>query len=120
MAQEGLCELLRGVTREPAHGFALTIGAGGVITEVIQDTVSLLVPSETSAVDQALNQLNCAPILKGYRGKPPVDRAALLQAIDALQSYVLQNADVLCEVEINPLICAADGVVAVDALIRKG
>lgn len=120
MAQDGLCELLLGVTRDPAHGFVLTIGAGGVFTEVMQDTVSMLVPSETSEVDQALNQLKCAPILRGYRGKPPVDYAALLQAIEALQTYVLQNADVLCEVEINPLICTADGVVAVDALIRKG
>jgi succinyl-CoA synthetase beta subunit len=119
MADNAVTELLIGVTRDPAHGFVLTIGAGGVLTEVLRDTVSLLVPSSPSHVKQALNRLNCAPLLQGYRGKSAADLDAAVAAVDAVQAYVLANAETLTEVEINPLICTANGAVAVDALIRK-
>ena len=60
-----------------------------------------------------------APLLYGHRGKPCVNLDAILDAIDAVQSYVLANKDSLEEVEINPLICTVKTAVAVDALIRK-
>lgn len=119
MADGAVAELLIGVTRDPAHGFVLTIGAGGVLTEVLRDTVSLLVPSSKDQTKAALNRLKCAPLLQGYRGKPAADLDAILAAVDAVQAYVLANANSLAEVEINPLICTANGAVAVDALIRK-
>ena len=119
MAADGVAELLIGVTRDPAHGFVLTLGAGGVLTEILRDTVSLLVPSDRNATRTALGKLACAPLLAGYRGKPAADLDAILDAIDAVQSYVIANADTVSEVEINPLICTATGAVAVDALIRK-
>lgn len=119
MADGAVAELLIGVTRDPAHGFVLTIGAGGVLTEVLRDTVSLLVPSSKDQTKAALNRLKCAPLLQGYRGKPAADLDAILATVDAVQAYVLANANSLAEVEINPLICTANGAVAVDALIRK-
>lgn len=119
MAVAGVAELLVGVTRDPAHGFVLTLGAGGVLTEILRDTVSLLIPSSRDAVQQALGKLNCAPMLAGYRGKPAADFEAILDAVEAVQAYVIANASHVSEVEINPLICTPDGAVAVDALIRK-
>lgn len=97
----------------------LTLGAGGVLTELLRDTVSLLVPSPPEQVEQALRQLGCAPLLAGYRGKPAAQMAAILRAVMAVQSYVIANADTVTEVEINPLICTPDRAIAVDALIRK-
>ena len=114
-----MAELLVGVVRDPAHGYVLTLGAGGVLTELLRDTVSLLVPSGPEAVRAALARLNCAPLLRGYRGRPGADIDAICRAVDAVQSYVIANADTVGEVEINPLICAPDRAVAVDALIRK-
>ena len=61
--------MLVGVVRDPAHGFVLTIGAGGVMTEILQDTVSLLVPSSETVVKQSLTQLRIHPLLIGFRGK---------------------------------------------------
>lgn len=119
MVTGGVAELLVGVTRDPAHGFVLTLGAGGVLTELLLDTVSLLVPSRPEAIRAALARLRCAPLLAGYRGKPAADIDAILAAVAAVQAYVLANADSVSEVEINPLICAPDRAVAVDALIRK-
>lgn len=114
-----VAELLVGVTRDPAHGFVLTLGAGGVMTELLRDTVSLLVPSSREAVKQALFKLKCAPLLSGFRGKPPAEIESILDAVDAIQAYVTATADAVTEVEINPLICTPERAVAADALIRR-
>jgi acetyl-CoA synthetase len=119
MVSDGVAELLIGVVQDPAHGFVLTLGAGGVLTEVMQDTISLLIPCLPAQVYSALQRLKCAPLLSGYRGKPAADMAAILEAVAAVQAYVLANAETVVEVEINPLICTPDRAVAVDALIRK-
>ncbi len=119
MQTGGVAELLIGVTLDPAHGYVLTLGAGGVRTELLRDTVSLLVPSPPEQVERALRQLKCAPLLSGYRGRPAADMRAILDAAMAVQAYVVANAAQVTEVEINPLICTPDGAVAVDALIRK-
>jgi acetyl-CoA synthetase len=114
-----VAELLVGAVRDPAHGFVLTLGAGGVLTEVLRDTASLLVPSSADDIRNALGKLKIAPLLAGYRGQPAADMDAIVAAVEAVQAYVMQNADTLGEVEINPLLCAPDKAVAVDALIRK-
>lgn len=119
MAQGGLVELLIGVTRDAAHGYVLTLGAGGVLTEILQDTVSILIPSTREAMRHAILRLACAPLLTGYRGKPPANIDVVLDTVQAVQNYVIANVATVEEVEINPLICTADGAVAVDALIRK-
>ena len=114
-----LVEVLVGVTRDPAHGFVLTLGAGGTMTDVLRDRASLLIPATRTEVTARLKDLNIAPLLEGFRGNPPVDLDALLAAIDAVQAYVLANAERVEEVEINPLICTQDNAIAADALIRK-
>ena len=119
MVTGGVAELLIGVTCDPAHGFVLTIGAGGVLTEMLRDTVSLLVPSRRAQIRAALLRLRMAPLLDGYRGAPGADIEAVLDAVEAIQSYVIANAGSLSEVEVNPLICTPTRAVAVDALIRK-
>jgi succinyl-CoA synthetase beta subunit len=108
-----------GVTRDDAHGFVLTLGAGGVLTEILRDTVSLLLPVQPADIKSVLTTLNCAPLLTGYRGRPAASIAAIIKAVLAVQSYVLANAQTVSEVEINPLLCTPDRAVAVDALIRK-
>lgn len=116
----GVAELLLGVVRDPAHGFVLTLGAGGTLTEILQDTVSLILPVTEDEVLRALDSLRIAPALAGYRGKPGTDRAAIARAVLAVQDYVGAERDRLEEIEINPLICTPERAVAADALIRKG
>lgn len=118
MVVDGVAELLVGVIRDPAHGFVLTLGAGGVLTEIVADTVSLLVPSDVLAVKQALTRLKSAPLLTGYRGRPTAEIDSIVDAVMAVQAYVIAHADVISEVEINPLICTPTRAVAADALIR--
>lgn len=119
MVEDGIAELLIGVTRDPAHGFVLTLGAGGVLTEILQDTESLIVPVARESIEGAFDRLKLAPVLRGYRGKSAANMAALVDAVMAVQRYLVDHADSLDEIEINPLMVTADRAVAVDALIRK-
>jgi hypothetical protein len=62
-----------------------------------------------------------AALLDGYRGKPPGDVAALIDAILAIGRYASANRDTLAELDVNPIIVRprGSGAVAVDVLIRK-
>lgn len=120
MVTGGIAEFLIGVVRDPAHGFVLTLAAGGTMTEILQDSASLLLPTTPDEITGALGSLRLAPLLRGYRGQPPANMQAIVDAVLAVQAYVTANATRLDEVEINPLICTADRAVAADALIRIG
>ncbi|WP_299850202.1 acetate--CoA ligase family protein [uncultured Roseovarius sp.] len=115
-----VAELLIGVVRDPAHGFVLTLAAGGTLTEILQDSTSLLLPTTEDEISNALDRLRIAPLLAGYRGKPGASRAAIITSVLAVQAYVSAHAKCLDEVEINPLICTPTRAVAADALIRIG
>jgi acetyl-CoA synthetase len=119
MVQGAVAELLVGVLRDPAHGFVLTVGAGGVLAELWQDTASVLVPASAQAVEGTLRSLRIWPLVEGYRGKPAADLDAILAAIMGVQEYVIANAAHVSEVEVNPLMCTPDAAIAVDALLRQ-
>ncbi|MEL6959031.1 MAG: acetate--CoA ligase family protein, partial [Pseudomonadota bacterium] len=119
MVTESVAELLVGVIKDSAHGFILTIGAGGTLTEILDDKQSSLIPATEDQVKQALTRLKMAPILSGYRNKPAVDREAIVRTIMAIQDFVLAHVAALEELEVNPLICTPTNAIAADALIRK-
>lgn len=112
-------ELLIGVINDPAHGFVLTLGAGGTLTEILQDTVSLLIPATDTEVETALNSLRIAPLLHGYRAGPAADMPSILRAIRAVQDFTVAHRGDLQEIEINPLLCTPDTAIAADALLRR-
>ncbi len=113
-----IAELLVGVVLDPAHGYVLTLGAGGVLTELLKDTVSLTVPASAEEIETALKSLKIGPMLTGYRGGLACDMQAVVRAVLSVQSYVASAA--VEEVEINPLLCGKDFAIAADALIRCG
>ena len=112
-------ELLIGVVKDPAHGFVMTLAAGGTLTELMEDSASFLLPASDHMIKDALGQLRTGKLLDGYRGAPAANRPALMKAIRSVQAYVLANADGLEEIEINPLLCTPDDAVAADALMRR-
>lgn len=119
MIRGTLAELLIGVTRDPAHGWLLTLAAGGTLTELLRDSTTLLLPVTPVDIEAALQRLKIWPLLQGWRGAPPADLAAIIAQVLAVQDYVRAHPD-LYEVEMNPLLCLADRAIAADALIRKG
>jgi len=119
MITDPIAELIVGVVKDPAHGFVITIGAGGIFAEVLQDTASLMIPTDRTMIKQSLTRLKVTRMLDGYRNRPKGNIDAVLDAIDAIQAYILANLDTIGEVEVNPLIVTQTRAVAADALIRK-
>jgi acyl-CoA synthetase (NDP forming) len=113
-----LAELIIGVTRDPQFGLSLTIGAGGILVELLRDAVTLLLPASRAQIVEALHALRCFKLLDGYRGKPKADIDAVVDAIEAIVAYAEAHRETLQELDVNPLMVLPSGAVAVDALIR--
>ena len=111
-------ELLIGIILDPAHGYVLTLAAGGTMTEILNDSASVILPVTGQQVLDALARLRIAPLLDGYRGAAPVNKDAIVDAVLAVQSYV--RAETPFEIEINPLMSGPDRAIAADALITTG
>ncbi|GAC1537320.1 MAG: acetate--CoA ligase family protein [Acidimicrobiales bacterium] len=122
MVPSGL-ELIVGVVRA-TDGFPplLTVGMGGVTTEIYRDVVSAFAPVGRNEAVAMLGRLQAWPLLDGFRGAPPVDVDAAADAVVALSWAAVALGDAVAEMEINPLIVApaGAGAVAVDVLVRTG
>lgn len=116
---QGGVEILAGVTRDPVFGWMLTVGLGGVWTELMKDVQHRLLPVDAAGAESMLRGLKGFKLLDGYRGAPKADVAAAARVIAALCDAVLAGGDRLREVEINPLLVMPEGqgAIAVDALV---
>ena len=115
----GGVEILAGVTRDPVFGWMLTVGLGGVWTELMKDAKHRLLPVDAAGAEEMLRGLKGFGLLDGYRSAPRADVKAAARAIAALGDAVLAGGNKLREVEINPLLVMPEGrgAVAVDALV---
>ena len=118
MASNVVAEVIVGVQRDAQFGLSLTVGAGGVLVELLQDARTLLLPVQRHEVQAALEALKMALLLRGFRGRPAGDMAALVDAVMAVADYAQANAHRLLELDVNPVLVMPQGVLAVDALIR--
>jgi acetyl-CoA synthetase len=120
MCTDGVAEVLIGIITDAQFGQVLVLGAGGVLTELMADSVSLLPPWTRESIAAGLERLRSYKLLTGYRGKPAADIEALLDAVACVARYAEANVSRLSELDVNPLIVrpAGRGAVAVDALIR--
>lgn len=107
-------ELLVGVRRDASFGTVLTVGAGGTAVEVLNDVSVRVLPVDSGEIREMLDELRIAPLLKGHRGRPPVDLEGLVRLISALASAAGAVPD-LEELELNPVFVSPEAVVAVDA-----
>jgi acetyl-CoA synthetase len=112
-----VAELLVGVEHDPQFGLALVIGAGGELVELIDDTATLLLPTDRAAVAEAVESLKVCRLLAGYRGRPKGDMAAVIQAVLAIAGFAQEHRHELLELDVNPLLVLPEGVVAADALL---
>jgi acetyl-CoA synthetase len=114
-----VAEIIVGVARDEQFGSYLLVGGGGILVEMMKDSVSLLLPTTRERVLHILGQLKCAPLLNGFRGAPPADLNAAADVILAVAGMVENDPSSIIELDINPLMLLAEGqgVVAADALI---
>jgi acetate---CoA ligase (ADP-forming) len=113
----GGVELLLGLTRDASFGWMLLIGFGGVLVELLADRQALLLPASAAEVRAALERLRGAALLRGLRGRPPVDLDAVVAAALALAALAEDLGAALEAVDVNPLIALPQGCLAVDALV---
>ncbi len=120
MVTDAVAEILVGITVDAHFGQMLVLGAGGILTELLRDSVTLLPPFTEESVTAALRRLRVWQLLQGFRGRPPGDVPALVAAILACTRYAAANLERLTELDLNPVIVRPQGrgAVAVDALIR--
>jgi acetyl-CoA synthetase len=120
MVLDGVAEVLIGMSVDPQFGQILVLGSGGVLTELLRDSVTLLPPFTPTDIERALMELTVGFVLRGYRGRPAGDIAALVETALACSRYAEANLEQLIELDMNPVIVRpqGQGVMAVDALIR--
>ena len=120
MAPRGV-EIILGVTRNPDFGPMLMVGLGGIHVEVLRDVAFAPVPLDREQALDLLGQLRAKAVLDGVRGAPPADREALAELISALSRFAADHADLVEEIDLNPVIVHPEGqgLTVVDALIVK-
>ncbi|MCR0985143.1 acetate--CoA ligase family protein [Roseomonas populi] len=114
----GGVEMILGFHRDPQLGPVLLLGMGGVAAELLQDTALRLLPISRADAEGMVAELRTGALLKGFRGAPPADLPALVDAILAFAAMAGAAGERLLEAEINPLfvlpagqgVCAADGL----------
>jgi acetyl-CoA synthetase (ADP-forming) len=116
----GLAELIVGTVWDDAFGPFVLVGAGGVFAELHRDTRLAPAPVTHAQAEALLAGLRLWPILTGVRGRPSADVTGAAAAIVAASRLAVSLGGRLAELDINPLIVNADGVMAVDVRARLG
>ena len=117
MVTGAVAELIIGITRDPQFGLGLIVGAGGILTELLQDSATLLLPTNRSEIETALKSLKVWKLVEGFRGKSG-DADAVIAAVEAVANFAAAHANTLEELDVNPLLVLPKSAVAVDALIK--
>ena len=116
MAPSGV-EIGMGAVIDPGFGPVVVVSAGGTLIELMDDKVAALAPIGQEEAKAMLDELKIARLLRGVRGRPPVDVDSLAAAISNFSGMVACLADALIEFDVNPIIAGPAGAVAVDALV---
>lgn len=113
MIESGV-EVILGGKQDPSFGPVVMFGLGGVFVEVFGDVSFRVAPLSRTDAEEMIEEIRGKALLQGTRGRPPVDREALVEAVLAFSRLLVENPS-LAEVEINPLLALPQGAIAVDA-----
>ena len=117
MRSAGL-ELLVGVVRDDLWGLVLTLGLGGIWTEILKDTSVRVLPVQHDEIIEMLDELRGAALLHGARGQKGVDMQALGEIIYRISTLALALGPALNALEINPLLVRGESIEALDVLVN--
>lgn len=111
-------ELVVGGVRDDTFGPVISIGLGGVATEVLADVCFVLPPVNRATLESAIQRLRGARLFDAFRGRRGVDRESLFGIVDAVSRLLEEHPDVV-EVDCNPVMVAHGRPVVVDALVVR-
>jgi acetyltransferase len=109
-------EIIVGSTLDPQFGPVLLFGAGGQAVEVFRDRALALPPLNTTLARRMMEQTRIFGALKGIRVRQPVDLAALEQLLVKFSQLVVEQGWIR-EIDINPVLVSAEGLIALDARV---
>ncbi len=109
-------ELIAGLVRDPQFGPCVMVGIGGVMAEIIKDSVFAAAPLGKGEAMCLIGRLKNQKLLDGYRGFPAVDRKQLARTLVRLERLA-ESYGRIAEIDVNPLIATEAGLVSVDAAI---
>jgi acyl-CoA synthetase (NDP forming) len=112
-------ELVIGARVDPQFGPLIVVGMGGVLVEILRDTACDLAPVDRVQARRMIESLRGYPLLAGYRGSRPVDLDRLADIIVRISELAGDLALDIAEIDVNPVICAGDKLIAVDALLIR-
>jgi acyl-CoA synthetase (NDP forming) len=110
-------EVLVGALNHPSFGPIVACGAGGTLTELLEDVGMRLAPVGRRTARDLVRALRTAKLLNGWRGAPRCDVGAVVDVITRMATLIDDRPEI-AELEINPLIATSDGVSAVDLRVR--
>ena len=100
-------ETIVGMNRDPQFGPLLMFGLGGIFVEVMEDTTFRVAPVSEPEAREMTREIQSAPLLRGARGRDPVDIDAVVDTIGRL-SQLVTDFPAIVELDINPLVALPD------------
>jgi acyl-CoA synthetase (NDP forming) len=112
-------EVFAGISRDPDFGLTLAFGMGGIAIEITRDFALRTLPLREGDAEAMIAETRGAAMLGAIRGRPAADVASLAACLNALADFAHHNADMLDEIDLNPIKALPEGrgCVVVDALI---
>ena len=116
MARPGV-ETIVGVVNDPSFGPLVMFGSGGTAVELFADRAFRILPLTDADAHRLVRSIRGAPLLFGYRGRPPVDTAAL-ETLLLRVARLASDYPEIAEMDMNPVVCGPWGVLPLDVKIR--
>jgi acyl-CoA synthetase (NDP forming) len=108
-----------GARIDPQLGPLILVSIGGIFVELLKDAALELAPVTAIEARGMLERLKGAALLHGFRGSEPVDTERVSELIGRLSELVADHRERIVELDVNPLICSGQRIVAVDALLVR-
>ena len=113
----GGVEVIVGATFDPTFGPLVLYGSGGTLVELVHDVSFRLCPATDADADSMLDEVRGTARLRGFRGAPPLDEAALRDAILRVSALV-EACPEIREMDLNPVAVLPRGIAVLDARVR--
>ncbi|HET9251912.1 MAG TPA: acetate--CoA ligase family protein [Candidatus Eisenbacteria bacterium] len=117
----GGIETIVGMSRDPLFGPVVLFGLGGVAVELLRDVSVRVAPITDRDAEEMVGEIRGAPLLDGYRGAAPVDKASLLDLLHRVSRLAVDHPEIL-ELDLNPVVAFPGGkpALVLDARVRVG
>jgi succinyl-CoA synthetase beta subunit len=118
----GGVETILGAHWDPVFGPVVMLGMGGIFVEILRDVTFRLAPFNEDEAWRMIGDLRALPVLRGARGRPPADLAALARALAQLSRFAAAQGPSLASLDINPFLVLPEGkgALALDAVVVPG